>query len=161
MKKLISILAASFIFHISFAQQNAAESIPQKVKESFSEKFPSANVKNLEKINDGYTAEFFLEKRKYVSFYNVDGGWVKTERKIKSLNQLPQKVKTNFYKSEYAGWRINELKEIDSHEGKIYFLHVDNANHMAAEKPHTFKEHIFLYFNNTGELIKKENSTAH
>ncbi len=134
-----------FLISLSYGQDGKNE-LPESVKKGFITKYPEATI-NRFRFNEGtslYKIQFKKKKEKYESFFSIDGSWVWTEREIKKRD-LPENILRSFEKSDYASWRIDEIKERNTPGfGIVYEIELEKSD-----------EEKYLYFTEGGELIQE------
>lgn len=136
---------------ISRASQNTAEGgkVSTVVKSSFSEKWPSENVKKWKKEDDKFVAIFFQGKRKFESSFDEGGNWLQTENQIK-WNELPSSVQKTYYASDYRWLNWNSVEKLRTPKYKeVYLIKGDNLNTESDPISH-FK----LWITPDGKIVK-------
>jgi hypothetical protein len=131
------------------------QTIPQKVADSFSAKYPQAKVKQWKTEKAVYIVKFTFKNNNRYAYYSLGGNWLKTESKIKWGANLPAPVKQRFKKSPYSSWNIESIKEIETPVRRFYQIYVDNRNIQAdAFHNNVFTKDKLLYFTDNGEPEK-------
>lgn len=155
MRKIILLLAVVCLSKMLFAQSENHPVIPQATLSSFSARYPGETVQQWKPVKNGYTAKFVRDGKKHVAYFSAEGDWVKTERKIKWTRNLPASVKKGWEKTGYAHWYVEKMHEVNSPGEQVYVMSVNNTPTLPAER-HSFSEAHKLYFNTSGDLIKRE-----
>lgn len=118
MKNILLIIIAIAYCNFYMSGQKV-KNIPEKVKTTFAQKFPSATKVKWDKENDKeLEAEFKMDGKEYSANFDLDGNWMETEYEI-STNDLPEAVK-NCLNTEFAGYKIKEAEVSETAEGKVY-----------------------------------------
>ncbi len=111
------------------AQVIQASQVPQAVITSFRLMFADSYVYEWEweRKQKLYEAEFMFKGSKYEAFFQADGRWSRTEKELE-MRDLPQPVVDAFYRSPYAKWKIDDIKEITfSSQRMIYNIEVEKG----------------------------------
>lgn len=109
MKNLIILVLAVSIFSAC----NAGADVPEVVKKSFTEKFPTAtNVKWEKEGKSEFEAEFKMNGTEMSASFSPDGIWTTTETTIK-ITDLPKSVAAAI-KTNYAEAIVKEAEQVDS-----------------------------------------------
>lgn len=123
-----------------------AQDVPQKVKDAFSKKFPSAQkVKWNKEKNDEWEAEFKMNGKEYSANFTSNGEWKETESEIK-VSELPAPVKKTL-ETEFAGYKIEEAELAETPQGTFYEVEVEKD-----------KKEFEVALSKDGKVIKKEES---
>lgn len=156
MKLLFMMLSSIILAKSTNSQQKAGSYVPQTAIAAFSTKYPAAQAVTWKVAKDDIEVSFKNDDKKYYAFYTTAGDWIKTERKIKWPKGLPAAVKKSLQTGDYAAWYVDEMKEVETQGQHVYLIHVDDANVLKIADPYLFKDDYQLYYNEDGELIKKE-----
>jgi len=148
MKTTISTIALCLGFTILNAQEVKEAAVPAKVKEAFSKKYAGAKVEKWEKEEDGYEAEFTLNKVESSALFAEDGTFKEAEQEIKTA-ELPKGV-TDYCGKNFAGYKLSEASKITEADGKIMY-------EAEMEKG---KEHFDAIFDNKGAFMKKTEASS-
>ena len=156
MKKLFVLLLV-----ISFSRSRAGQGdtvlvVPAAVRSAFANQFPSGHLKKWEWRKEGYIADFRLGGKKLFAYYSADGGWKGTESPIRWTKDLPEAVREGWKKSGYYSWYVMNIKKIETPDGPLYTLHVNNGTLLDADHHDAFLEEYVLFFSPSGELVKKD-----
>lgn len=104
-----------------------AQSVPNKVKTTFSKKFPTAkSVEWGKESEDEYEAEFEMGSVSYSANFNVDGAWMETEKDI-TMNDLPDAVLVTLAR-DFWGSDIVEIALVTNSEGNLYEVAIRKEN---------------------------------
>jgi len=115
MKKIVVILLFLGIT-ISYAQ---VENIPQNVKNTFSQKFPSiTDVSWFMGDNDEWVAEFEKENREYAVNFYKEGNWKETVYSIR-FSEIPSQIRATLRK-ESPGYRLEDASISETEQNKVY-----------------------------------------
>lgn len=144
MKSFIILSFTFFAFVANSFSQLSANNVPEEVKKSFAKKYPNMYVYEWEfkKKTGEYEAEFIQNGLKYEALYTPVGKWVKTARELKK-EDLPQVVWEAIAKSDYAGWKVDDIEEVSS-PGHSLFYEIE----MKLQK-----QKVYLYFLADGTAI--------
>jgi len=94
--------------------------VPDAVKNTFSNKFPTASNIKWEKENKTeLEANFKMNNTDVSANFKLDGSWVETETTIPS-NQLPAAV-TNTVNTKYPGSVFGRTEKIEKPGGKLLY----------------------------------------
>ena len=154
--KLLFLFLSTMALSNNSGSQKTGNTIPQNVVASFNTKYAGAHISNWKVDKDGFAATFKLDSKKCCAFYSTGGDWLRTETKIRWPWRLPVAVKNALYTGEYAAWYVDEIKEVEMPGAHQFLVHVDNANVLKVADPYLFKDDYQLYYNESGELLKKE-----
>ena len=124
MKKQSILLTTLFVFASLFAQPSKT-SVPQKVLNTFSQKFK--NVSSLKWIMEDATiwqAEFQMKEQQYSAVFDTDGTWKYTEYKIETKALPKAIVKT--ISSEFEDYSIGEIEVTETQRNTIYRINLEN-----------------------------------
>lgn len=126
MKKHLLIFAvalASFWLPTSVFAQN----VPTAAKAHFEKNYAGAQVKEWETKKDGsFEVEYYHHGKKYETYYDKDGNWMKTARDVKK-SEVPQAVWSAIKASRFANYKVDdvELHQTPMHNA-IYEVEVKN-----------------------------------
>lgn len=121
MKKVLIGCMVMLLTSFSVMAQKAPRGVPAVVLNAFQQQFPKARQVEWERKRDGnFEVEFNvgLVGRDQKAFISPDGKVLKHEEELSS-SSLPDAVK-NQIKTEFDGYRIDEVKKIDE-GGKITY----------------------------------------
>ncbi len=130
MKKYL--LAMLFVgLGIWLPQTLTAQNVPASAKAHFEKNYSGAHVKEWEAIHDGgFEVEYHYQGKKYETYYDKNGNWVRTERELKK-SEVPQSVWNALKNSSFASYKIDdddvELHQTPKH-AEIYEVEVKNKN---------------------------------
>ena len=144
MKTLIIILVALFTSIVNIdAQKLTIDKVPDALKGSFKDKFPSATSEKWEKEGDEYEVTFKLKKEAFSAKFDQTGKWLETEQDIK-VSELPMPIQNNIRK-EFPGFKIEEACRLESlKDGHAFEAEVEKG-----------KESWDLIYNADGKLLSK------
>ncbi|MDE2026001.1 MAG: PepSY-like domain-containing protein [Patescibacteria group bacterium] len=132
--------------------------VPQNVQDSLKAKYPNATVKSFKQKKQTYIAKFVSDGISYVTTYSISGNWQETKATL-LWSQLPEVVKAGWRKTEYSTWKIEGASLIETPaDGKQYVIAVNNSAEYedAPEIAEISTQHLSLFFNATGQLVKKK-----
>ncbi len=145
MKKLFLIVLIGMMMPlVSYTQELKEKNVPLEVRSAMKQKFPDAYVYEWEWIKKEklYEAEFMHKGYKHEAFFSQDGKWTRTEKEI-AMKDLPPAVVEAFSKTEYALWRLDDVKEIITSKNQvIYNIEVEQG-----------RREVELYFTKDGQLL--------
>lgn len=146
----IALIIFSFISSAN-AQEVKENNVPQAVVEAFKQKYPESFVYEWEWIKKEklYEAEFMFKGNKHEAFFTKEGEWNRTEKEI-VMNDLPNGVRDAFYKSEYAQWKIDDVKEIVTAGNDVIY-------NIEVEKGKKEIELLFLEFEKEWSMVRPKN----
>ncbi|WP_232623019.1 PepSY-like domain-containing protein [Pareuzebyella sediminis] len=123
-----------------------SEDAPQKVKDSFAQKFPSVKKVKWDKENETeWEAEFKMKGTEYSANFLEDGTWQETEHEIKK-NAIPAKVKTTL-DTEFTGYKIEEAELSETVKGSVYEFELEKG-----------KEKIEVNMDSNGKVVDNKMS---
>lgn len=127
--------------------------VPNAVTTAFKNDHPQASVKKWELTPNGYRAAYKADHKTYAATYAADGTWVRSSQIINWRN-TPKQIKAALRTGKYAAYYTDEIKQVNSKEGKIYVLTIDNHNGstMPTEGYGDWEDYQLTY-NNAGNLI--------
>ena len=143
MKSLKTILG-TFLVTTMFAFTSGGDKAPQKVKNAFAKKFPTAKKVKWEKENEKeWEAEFKMNRTEYSANFLSDGTWQETEHEIKE-KEVPQNIMSSLKKA-FPDFEMEEAEISETAKGMVYEFTI--------EKGETEME---VAIDTNGKLIKKE-----
>ena len=157
MKKTILVLLTALIaINCNADFRDANKTVPENVLKSFSQQYPQVNPQKWDITHDTFIARFTMSKRKTKAFYLSDGNWIKTESIIRWSYQLPKAVKNGWNHCSLCSWYIDEIKQLEFPDKKIYTIQVHKELGPAGSIPGDLTDVYVLYFDANGKVIKKE-----
>jgi|ERR1700722_9175355 hypothetical protein len=160
MKKLIILIAIALFSGTMHAQASAIPGAhvatpPQPVATAFSTRFPGARLKKWYQTPDRFIAQFKLNGKKLFADFGTDGSWQKTQTAIHWSWNLPEKVRNGWRHCDFAAWYLADIKLVETPDGRLYALHVNNSPIVGAEHAEIDHSEYELFFNENGELVRK------
>lgn len=126
MKSLKLVLSAILVCTMFAFTSSKIEEVPQKIKEAFAKKFPTAKKVKWDKESETeWEAEFKLNKIEYSANFILDGTWIETEHEI-SQKEVPAKVK-NTLSINFPGYKIEETELSETINGKVYEFEIEKG----------------------------------
>ncbi|MBJ7882544.1 PepSY-like domain-containing protein [Gelidibacter salicanalis] len=142
--KTLKIILGTFLTCAIFAFSSGGDQAPQKVKDAFAKKFPTAkNVKWDKENATEWEAEFKMNKTEYSANFLEDGTWKETEHEIDE-REIPQNVKSSLM-TEYSGYKIKESELSETKDGMLYEFEIKKGERM-----------MEISVDSTGNIVKKE-----
>jgi uncharacterized membrane protein YkoI len=118
--------------------------VPQKVKDAFTQKFPTAKSIKWDKESDTeWEAEFKMNGVEYSANFLEDGTWKETEHEL-AKKEIPADIYASLMK-EFPLYKVEEAEISETNEGSVY--------EFAIEKGKTEMEVIVDMH---GKIVKKE-----
>lgn len=146
--KAIKVVLAALLVSVMFSFSIAGEKVPQKVKDAFAQKFPTAkSVKWDKESNTEWEAEFKMDKMEYSANFMADGTWKETEHEI-TEKDLPAAVKKAL-SDGFPGFKTEEMELSETPSGTVY--------EFALEKGDTEME---VAIDSSGKVTKQEKKTG-
>ncbi|APU11630.1 PepSY-like domain-containing protein [Cellulophaga lytica] len=122
--KTLKVILGIFLVTILFAFTSRGDKAPQKVKDAFAKKFPTAKKVKWEKENTTeWEAEFKMNKVEYSANFLEDGTWKETEHEIDE-NDIPQNVKAALA-SSFPGYEMEEAEISETQNGTVYEFEIE------------------------------------
>ncbi|MDB4582298.1 PepSY-like domain-containing protein [Draconibacterium sp.] len=138
MKKLIFIIAV-----LAFALFACTQTPPQKVANSFAQKFPNVTKVHWEQEEENeWEAEFKMNKKEMSATYDNEGTWLETKVEM-NKKELPAVV-ANVIKEKYSDYKVDEAVEIETPDFKGYEIALEQK-----------EKEIELLITSTGEVTVK------
>jgi len=125
--------------------QGKVRDIPNDVKESFTEQYPSAQEVTYKDALVQVNVHFVLNGEKMVASYNNKGYWKGTEKDW-TFDKLRPAVKDGFDKSRYTGWTVDETKILYIPSGVVQYRLRVRKNDLQKK---------YLFFNMKGRLLRE------
>lgn len=161
------VVGVSAIIIMLFSINCSGQPVPQKVKDTFIQKFPNAKNVEWEKESDTeYEAIFTLENIEHSANFNKEGIWLETEVEI-SRQDLPDAVLATLAR-DYWDSDINEIAKITTPDETLYEVEIrldyeeeegdESEEHEDKENNEDEEEHyetVDLVFNASGKLVNK------
>lgn len=144
LKPLTTLALAIAVTLSSFAGSNE-NTINDKVKSAFSEKFSEATEVSWNTTSSYLKASFRMNDQSMFAYYSQEGNLLGISRNLSSPT-LPLKLNAELKKMSATGW-ISELFEYASEDDNAFYATIENAD-----------QKIFLKSsaNNSWSVIKKE-----
>lgn len=142
MKKL-KIILGTFLAFTMFAFASG-DQVPQKVKDAFTKKFPTATKVKWDKENaTEWEAEFKMDNTEYSANFLEDGTWKETEHAIDD-KEIPKNVKSALM-SAFPGYKIKESELSETKDVMLYEFEIKKG-----------ESEIEVALDKTGKVVKKE-----
>jgi hypothetical protein len=143
MKKIL-LFAGLFVIASIVACGQTDSKVPEKVKTTFSQKFPGAIKVKWDMENDTeWEAEFKMDGKEYSANFDLSGTWMETEYEI-SASDLPKVVQATIDK-EFAGAKFEEGEVSETANGKVFELELK-----------TGKKEMDVSIDTNGKVLSKE-----
>lgn len=155
MKKLILLIAIA-LFSQSMIAQASTVTPPPAVTTAFAARFPNVQVREWKEQEGTYYANFRLNGKKTFAYYTADGSWKGTETPLKWSWHLPAKVRNAWKNSDFAAWYLMDIKKIETPDGPLYALHVNNSPLLDSDHAQIDHDEYEIFFNEKGELVRKD-----
>ena len=130
MKKyfLVSLMTFLLAVNAAFAQKIHKSSVPSIIVNNFHQNFPRAYDVEWKLENELYKVEFETGLRRYDHTVWFDSlGQMKRHKEEISKSKLPAQV-TQKINSDFAGYRISDVKKITERKSVLYTLEVKRFN---------------------------------
>ncbi len=125
--KTMKVVFAVLITTIMFSFCSAGEKVPQKVKDAFTRKFPTAkSIKWDKESHNEWEAEFKMNKMEYSANFSGDGAWKETEHE-NTEDDLPIAVKKALADS-FPGFKTEEMEMSETVSGTVYEFELEKGN---------------------------------
>jgi len=146
MKKILVIL----LFFSTITIYAQVENVPQKIKTTFSQKFPSVTDVSWFIENDNeWAAEFETNNKAYSMSFDKDGNWKETVSAL-NFSAIPTKIRATIRK-ELPGYRLEDASISETPQRKAYqFQLVKGTNEV---------EIIISFDNKVLQKTKEENKS--
>lgn len=141
MKKSVMTIALIMLTFVSFAQKTKEQNVPQLIKNSLIEKFPSAKNVKWDKEENNFEASFKNNNIDNSILFNANGKIIETEIAIE-VNQLPKNA-LQYLNDNFKNKKIKEAAKIITEKGNtIYEAEIqgndlffdENGNHITKDK---------------------------
>ena len=119
MKHVILFSISLFTLSCSNAQKPSKEAVPQNVKDAFALRYPTVKIKEWEREEDGFEAEFKMNKIEMSANFSSYGVFQEVEQEIK-VTELPKAV-VEYCTKTYAGYKMSEAAKITDAAGVVKF----------------------------------------
>ena len=120
------------------------DQIPQKVKDAFTKKFPTAKKVDWEKESEKeWEAEFKMYNVEYSANFLEDGTWQETEHEIEEKD-VPQNV-LKALKNGFPDFEIEEVEISETNTGKVYEFDLEKG-----------EKEMEVAIDPTGKVVKQE-----
>lgn len=83
--------------------------LPEAISAFVHNNYPNARIIDTEKVYDNLEIDIINDKQSIEIMFNKDNQWLYTQWDI-TFNQLPDTVATEFKKTDYADYKIDEIK---------------------------------------------------
>lgn len=157
MKKiLLAYLGVALLAFSSTAEAANAggKKLPGTITHNIMAKYPDARIGTWMIRNDHYVVKIEEQNDKCTLWYTRDGNWVQTEKHFALTKDLPDAVRQGLDKSKYAGWHIDNMKQLSTPDGQTkYVIHVDNAGKYGSSGVNAGRRDYLVWFSPDGTLI--------
>ena len=147
MKTIKRVLALAFIAAIGltvFSFTADGDKAPQKVKEAFAKKFPTAKKVKWDKESaTEWEAEFKMNKVEYSANFTEDGTWKETEHEIDE-KAIPKNVKTALM-TAFPSYEIEEAEISETKDGMVYEFEIEKG-----------ESNVEVVINSKGKIVSQE-----
>lgn len=127
MMKTIKVVLTVLLTSVMFSFCSAGEKVPQKVKDAFAQKFPTAkSVKWDRESANEWEAEFKINRLEYSANFSDDGTWKETEHEIAEKN-LPTAVKKAL-SDGFPGFKTEEIELSETTSGAVFEFEIEKGN---------------------------------
>ncbi|QHI36154.1 hypothetical protein IMCC3317_15130 [Kordia antarctica] len=142
--KSLKIILAAFLICTLVAFTSGGDKAPQKVKQAFAKKFPTAKKVKWEKENDSeWEAEFKMNKVEYSANFLENGTWKETEHEIEE-KAIPKNVKAALM-TVFPGYEIEEAEISETKDGMVYEFEIEKG-----------EIEMEVAINSSGKVVKQE-----
>ncbi|MBK5214405.1 MAG: PepSY-like domain-containing protein [Flavobacteriaceae bacterium] len=125
--KTIKIVLTVLLTSVMFSFCSAGEKVPQRVKDAFTKKFPTAkSVKWDKESANEWEAEFKMNKTDYSANFSEDGTWKETEHGI-AEKDLPAVVKKAL-SDGFPGFKTEEMEMSETASGTVYEFAIEKGD---------------------------------
>lgn len=155
LKSILLVAAIGTLSYNAMAQKKV-KNVPPVVSSAFANQYPQANLKGWEMDRSQYIAEFKYDNRDWMAHYSADGNWLRSERNIKHIANLPADIRMAVLNSKYASYHVDEIARLQMPgQNNMYRLRVDNNNgNKVAFENAASVDNESLYFTEHGRLVK-------
>lgn len=116
--------------------------IPSEIRKFIADTYPGATILDYERESSGFEVDILHDYMYIEVLFDSDNKWVSSSWAT-TLGLLPEVVSTAFNNSEYAGYEIDEIRQVEKPAGTFYEFELElNDNDMT------------VTFNSEGEIIK-------
>jgi hypothetical protein len=152
MKKMLVLSAiAGLLLQELTAQANI---VPPKVSAAFTVRYPTVTAPHWKPDKTGYEAAFHAGNRARHAYYAPDGGWIRTETRIKWTKNLPPAVRQGLRNSPYVSWYVESMRETESADRHVVTIDVSQV--IDYRMGGLYKDVYRLCFSMDGKLMKTE-----
>ena len=151
MKKNLLFLFVALAGLFSFAScsddddDKGLSSVPAKVEQALSDRFPDAKNVKWEKKGAYIVADFYELRLDKEAWFTHAGEWKMTETDYgKDLFYLPADVEGAFAAGEYGTWTVDDVTYYERPDKNFYLIEVEKPGHRDMD----------LYYNADGTMIK-------
>lgn len=157
-KSFILVAAIGILSYSADAQKKVKE-VPPAVSAAFTNQYPQASLKGWSMDRDQYVAAFRYNNRDWMAHYSAEGNWLRSERNIRHMANVPYDVRMALRGSKYASYHVDAIARLQMPDNSYqYRIRVDNnsGNKVSYEGGNIDNEN--LYFTERGRLIRTANS---
>ena len=124
--KTLKIILSAFLVTVLFAFTSKGDKAPQKVKEAFAKKFPTAKKVKWEKEADNeWEAEFKMQRIEYSANFLSDGTWQETEHEIKE-KEVPKNIMASL-NNNFPDYEMEEAEISETPKGMVYEFDIEKG----------------------------------
>lgn len=125
--KSMKVTLGAFLACTMFAfASESSNDVPQKVKEAFAKKFPTAKKVKWDKESETeWEAEFKMNKTEYSANFMADGTWTETEHEIDE-KEIPAIVKKAL-STNFPGYETEEVEISETAQGMVYEFEIEKG----------------------------------
>lgn len=125
--KSMKVILGAFLACTMFAfASGPSNDVPQKVKEAFAKKFPTAKKVKWDKESETeWEAEFKMNNTEYSANFMADGTWTETEHEIDE-KEIPAIVKKAL-STNFPGYETEEVEISETAQGMVYEFEIEKG----------------------------------
>lgn len=141
---IIATLALLGVFSVS-AQDINPNTVPENLRTSFVQSYPTAHDVEWEMEGTSYKVEFEIDRQDYEIWYAPDGNTSKMEQEITEAD-LPQSIKTAIA-SNYAGYKVDSVEKTTVNGSSVYEVELEKG----------WNDEKDVVFNDSGNILSEVN----
>jgi hypothetical protein len=156
LKSIILIAAIGVLSYSGAMAQKKVAQVPSVVNSAFTSQYPQASLKSWTMDKGQYIATFKYDNREWTAHYSAEGNWLRSERNIKNMANVPYSVRAAIKSSKYASYHVDAIARLQMPDhSNMYRVRVDNNNgNETAYQGAGAVDAESLYFSEGGSLIR-------
>lgn len=108
-------------------QPTSAETLAQPIKKFISEKYPKAEILEVDKNKNGTEVDIQDKDKKRELWFDLSGKWVSTNWEI-GARDVPVAIMDALVHSAYSQYKVEDITAVEKREGMFYEFKIKQDN---------------------------------